>query len=170
MMNAKSAERDKGKFRRISKARIFDGHPLKLRLNAVAVMVLIYVVITSVITLLFSYLHGSKYFLVLWTLLPGGLLGLVLLVLERFLSQLKNYMFPQMGKLLTAFLLFFIHTIGYLAFSSIVLNYPIGYFMEKTSELAGIAGEFSMFSVNFFIVLALLSWLRNVRSGPNNCF
>jgi hypothetical protein len=27
-----------------------------------------------------------------------------------------------------------------------------------------------LFSVNFFIVLGLLSWLRNVRSLPNRCF
>ena len=102
--------------------------------------------------------------------MPGALLGFVLLVLERLLGQLKNRMFLQMGKLLTAFLLFFTHIIGYLALSSIVVSYPIGYFMEKTMGMAGMAGEYSLFSVNFFIVLALLSWLRNVRSLPNRCF
>ncbi|MFC1827652.1 hypothetical protein ACFLZQ_06980 [Thermodesulfobacteriota bacterium] len=169
-MNTKITERNKRRFRRVSKARIFDGHPLKFRFNAVFVMVLTFVVITSVISLFFSLLHGMDFFLVLWTLFPGALLGFVLLVLERSLGQLKNYMLPQMGKFLTAFLLFFIHTIGYLALSSIVVNYPIGYFMEKTIGLTGMAGEYSLFSVNFFIVLALLSWLRNVRSSPNPCF
>jgi len=154
----------------VSKARIFDGQPLRPGAYAVTVMVLAYLFITATISLLFSYFHEVDSFLVLWTLLPGALLGYVLLVAERALGRLKENMFFHVGKLLTAFLLFFIHTIGYLAFSSIVLNYPIGYFMEKTSELSGIAGEFSMFSVNFFIVLALLSWLRNVRSRPNNCF
>jgi hypothetical protein len=169
-MNLKSAERDKGRFRRISKARIFDGHPLKLSIHAVFVMVLSYVVITVLISLLFSYLHETEYFLAFWTFLPGALLGFVLLILERLLGQLKNRMFFQMGKLLTAFLLFFIHTIGYLALSSIVVSYPIGYFMEQTRGMTGMAGEYSLFLVNFFIVLALLSWLRNARSGPNPCF
>jgi len=158
------------RFRRVSKARIFDGHPLKLSVHAVSAMVLTYVFITSVITLLFSFFHGTKFFLVFWSLVPGALLGFLLLVLERLLGQLKNYMFPQMGKLLTAFLLFFIHLIGYLALSSIVMNYPIGYLMEKTWGVTGMAGEYSLFSVNFFIVLALLSWLRNAKSGPNSCF
>ena len=169
-MNSKIAERDRGRFRRVSKARIFDGHPLKLSVHAVLVMVFTYVVITSAISLLFSYLHETEYLLIFWTLLPGALLGFVLLILERLLGQLKTHIFPQMGKLLTAFLLYFVHTIGYLALSSIVVNYPIGYLMEKTSSMTGMAGEYSLFSVNFFIVLALLSWLRNARSGPNSCF
>ena len=115
-------------------------------------------------------MHETEYFLVFWTLLPGALLGFVLLVLERLLGHLKKNMLPQMEKLLTAFLLFFIHTIGYLALSSIVVSYPIGYLMEKTEGMTGMAGEYSLFLVNFFIVLSLLSWLRNVRSGPNPCF
>jgi len=169
-MNSKIAEKDRRRFRRVSKARIFDGHPLKLSIHVILMMVLTYVIITSVITLLFSYFHETQYSLIWWTLLPGALLGFVLLVLERLLGQLKNRMFLQMGKLLTAFLLFFTHIIGYLALSSIVVSYPIGYFMEKTMGMAGMAGEYSLFSVNFFIVLALLSWLRNVRSLPNRCF
>ena len=170
MMNIKNTGRDKERFRRVSKARIFDGHPLKPGIQAVFIMTALYIVITSVISLLFSYLHQTEYFLILWTLLPGAFLGFILLVLERSLVQLKNYMFPQMGKLLTAFLLFFIHTIGYLALSSIVVSYPIGYLMAKTAGMTGMAGKYSLFSVNFFIVLALFSWLRNVRSGPNRCF
>jgi hypothetical protein len=169
-MNIRIAERDRGRFRRVSKARIFDGHPLKLSVHAVLVMVFTYVVITSVISLLFSYLHETEYLLIFWTLLPGAMLGFVLLILERLLGQLKTHIFSQMGKLLTAFLLYFVHTIGYLALSSIVVNYPIGYLMEKTREMTGMTSEYSLFSVNFFIVLALLSWLRNARSSPNRCF
>lgn len=161
---------DSRRFRRVSKARIFDGHPFKLNVQAVFLMAGIYLVITSFITLLFSLLHHAEYLLIFWTLLPGAFLGFVLLVLERSLVQLKNYMLPRMGKLLTAFLLFFIHTIGYLALSSIVVNYPVGHLMAKTKGIAEMAGAYSLFSVNFFIVLALLSWLRNVRSSPNRCF
>ena len=169
-MNSKIAEKDSRRFRRVSKSRIFDGHPLKLSIHVLLMMVLTYVIITSVITLLFSFFHQTEYTLIWWTLLPGALLGFVLLVLERLLGQLKNSMFFQMGKLLTAFLLFFTHIIGYLALSSIVLSYPIGYFMEETMGMTGMAGEYSLFSVNFFIVLGLLSWLRNARSLPNRCF
>ena len=169
-MNSKIAEKDRGRFRRVSKARIFDGHPLKLSIHVLLVMVFTYAIITSVITLFFLYFHEAEYSLIWWTLLPGASLGVVLLVLERLLGQLKNRMFLQLGKLLTAFLLFFTHIIGYLALSSIMVSYPIGYFMEKTMGMTGMAGEYSQFSVNFFIVLALLSWLRNVRSLPNRCF
>lgn len=169
-MFTRKDERERVKFRRISKARIFDGHPMKLSLYAVSVLVTAYIIITSIITLLFSYLYETGYILVLWTLIPGALLGLVLLVLERLLWQLKSFMFPQFGKLLTAFLLFFAHMIGYLALSSLVVNYPVGYIMENSSRLIGMASEFSLFSVNFFIILALFSWLRNVRSLPHRCF
>jgi hypothetical protein len=169
-MNSEFTENGRERVRRVSKARIFDGHPLKLNIYAVFVMVLTYVGITSTITLLFSYSYATENFLVFWALLPGALLGFVLLVFERSLRQLKNYLFHQMGKFFTAFLLFFSHTIGYLTFSSIVVNYPIGYFMATTGEMSGLAGVYSLFSVNFFIALGLVSWLRNVRSGPNSCF
>ncbi|MBW2467590.1 MAG: hypothetical protein JRF02_09850 [Deltaproteobacteria bacterium] len=169
-MGNKTGERDSGRFQRISKARIFDGHPLKLSIQAVLVLVSSYTAITSIISILFSYFYRAEYSLVYWTLLPGAFLGLVLLVLERFLGKLKSYLFPQFGKLLTAFLLFFIHLIGYLALSSIVVNYPVGFIIEKTSGLAGVASEYSLFSGNFFIVIGLLSWLRNVRAAPYRCF
>ena len=169
-MSTKNTERCSGRLHRVSKARIFDGHPLKLNVQGVFLMVVTYLAITTVITLLFSYLYHVEYFLIFWSLLPGAFLGFVLLVLERSLVQLKKYLFPQMGKLLTAFLLFFIHIIGYLAFSSVVVNYPIGYLMAKTKGMTEMAGDYSLFSVNFFIVLGLFSWLRNVRSGPDSCF
>jgi hypothetical protein len=169
-MNKKNSGKDSARFQRVSKARIFDGHPLQLSIQAVAIMAAFYIIITFIISLLFSFLHQTEYFLIFWSILPGAFLGFVLLVLERSLVQLKNYLLPQMGKLLTAFLLFFIHTIGYLALSSIIVSSPIGYLMAKTEGMTGMAGKYSLFSVNFFIVLALFSWWRNVRSGPKPCF
>jgi hypothetical protein len=90
--------------------------------------------------------------------------------MERGLARLKEYMFHPMGKLLTAFLLFFAHIIGYLALSSLLVSYPLGFVMEKVWELPGMAGRYSLFSVNIFIVLAILSWLRNMRALPCRCF
>ena len=58
----------------------------------------------------------------------------------------------------------------YLSENDPLLNYPIGKLMERTAGFTGVAGGYSLFSVNFFIVLGLLSWLRNVRSGPFRCF
>lgn len=169
-MNTGIVARNRGKFRRVSKARIFDGHPLKVSVYAVFMMVVTYILITAMLSLLFSYLHETEYSLVFWALLPGALLGFTLLVMERSLAQLKNYMFPLMGRLLTAFLLFFVHTIGYLALSSIMVSYPLGYVMEKTLGMPEMGSEYSLFSVNFFIVLALLSWLRNMRTPPCRIF
>jgi len=168
-MHAEAGGKKKSEFRRVSKARIIDGHPLKVGVHAVTVMVMLYAGITAAISLLFSYFQDVGLSLVLWTLLPGGLLGYFILVMERWLRQLKEYMLPGMGKLLTAFLLFFAHTIGYLALSSLVFSYPLGRVLETFWSTPGIAAEYSLFSVNFFIVLAILSWLRNVRTAPCRC-
>ena len=162
--------RNRERFRRVSKARIFDGSPLKVNVHAVSVMVVAYVVIAVTVSLLFSFMYETDYFLIFWALLPGALLGFILLVTERSLTQLKSYMLPRMGKLLTAFLLFFVHIICYLALSSIIVSYPVGYVMEKSWAMPGIGSEYSLFSGNFFIILALLSWLRNMGTSPSRCF
>ena len=169
MMHTEVKEKKRGRFRRVSKARIFDGHAIKVSAYAATVMVMAYLLITSMISLLFSYYHGVEFPLVIWTLLPGALLGYFVLLMERTLGRLKEYMFLQMGKLLTAFLLFFAHTIGYLTLSSIIVSYPLGYVMEKFWGMSGIAGQYSLFSINFFIILAILSWLRNMRTPPYRC-
>jgi len=169
-MNSELTSRDRGRVRRVSRARIFDGSPLKVNVYAVTVMVTGCVTVTVMLSLLFSYLHKAGYSLVFWALLPGAFLGFALLVTERLLTQLKSHMFPRMGRLLTAFLLFFAHIIFYIALSSIILSYPLGYLMEKTWSMPGMGSEFSLFSGNFFIVLALLSWLRNVRASSYRCF
>ena len=169
-MLTESEKRKRGRFRRVSRARVLDGHVLKASVFAVAVMVLAYIIITSAISMLFAYFHKVNFSLILWALLPGALLGYVLLVMERSLGQLKEYMFFGMGKVLTAFLLFFIHNIGYLAVSSILVSYPLGLLMEELWGMQGMAGEYSLFSVNFFIVLAFFSWLQNVRTPPCRCF
>jgi hypothetical protein len=133
-------------------------------------MALSSVLITSLISLLFSYFHHMDLSLVLWTLLPGALLGYFLLVAERSLSHLKEFIFARMGKLITGFLLFFTHIIVYLALSSIVVSYPLEIALAESWNLSGTGGDYSLFSANFFIVLAILSWLRNVRTPPCNSF
>ena len=169
-MEENNRKNNQVRFRRVSRARILDGHPFKPSWYAVLIMVMLSTLLTSSITLLFSYFYKTSILLAVWTLLPGAILGLSLLVLERSLGLLKNYMLPRMDKFMTAFLLFFTHALGYIAISSIVLNYPIGRLMERSGQFSGMAGNYSLFSVNFFIVLGLLSWWRNVRSGPSRCF
>ena len=169
-MGSKLAARNRQRFRRVSKARIYDGHPLKVNLHAVSIMAVTYVAITITISLLFSLSHATEFSLIFWALLPGALLGVVLLVTERSLTQVKIYMLPRIGKLLTAFLLCFMHIISYLALSSLMVSYPVGYLMEKTWAMPGIGNEYSLFSGNFFLVLALVSWLRNVWTTPCRCF
>ncbi|KPJ98050.1 MAG: hypothetical protein AMJ60_09640 [Desulfobacterales bacterium SG8_35] len=168
-MYSAAGKKKRAGFRRVSRARIFDGPALKAGLYAVTVMVSVYMFITAAISLLFSYFHEVDFSLVLWALLPGALLGYFLLVMERSFARLKEYMFPGMGRLLTAFLLFFVHTIGYLALSSVIVSYSIGYVMETFWNMPGMAAEYSLFSANFFLVLAILSWLRNVRTLPCRC-
>lgn len=168
-MGPAAAEKRKEPLRRVSRTRILDGHPFQTGLTAVAVMVGAYVLITVAISLLFSYFHKVSFVLVLWTLAPGALLGYALLIVERLLRGLKAYTFSQMGKLLTAFLLFFAHTIAYLVLSSTLVNYFLGYLMGKFWGMPDMAGRYSLFSANFFILLAVLSWLRNMRTLPCRC-
>jgi hypothetical protein len=162
--------RNKGRFHRVSRARIFDGNPLKINVYALSIMTVTFVIITGLVALLFSLVHKTDYSLIFWVLLPGGLLGFVMLVTERSLTKLKIYLLPRMGKLLTAFLMFFTHIICYLALSSIIVSYPLGYIMERILGLNGMGSQYSLFSGNFFILLALLSWLRNVRNSSYRCF
>jgi hypothetical protein len=156
-------------FRRVFRSRLFDGAPLKISADAAALMGFSFLAITSCLSLFFSYIHEIGYTLVLWTMLPGALLGIALLVLERSLSCLKGWMFSQMGGFLTAFLMFFLHMIGYLAISSLLITYPLGFIIGTILEIPGLASEYSLFSVNLFIVLAILSWFRNVRATPCKC-
>ena len=166
------ADKGKGKekkFHRISRARLFDADPFKIGVGDGARMAFLYMGITACLSLFFSYIHASGGQLVLWSLLPGAVLGLTLLVLERLLSRLKTFLHPGMGSLLTAFLLFFLHIIGYLALSSLVVTYPLGFIMQDVRGMNGLASKYSLFAVNFFIVLAMVSWFRNVRSTPCKC-
>ena len=59
-MHIEVRENKRGRFRRVSKARIFDGHVLKIGVYAAAVMVTAYLIITSCISLLFSYFQYIK--------------------------------------------------------------------------------------------------------------
>jgi len=168
-MYLEASGKKKGRFRRVSRARVFDGDLLRVNIYAVTVMVLASLCITALISLFFSYFHGVSINVVLWALLPGALLGCILLFMERALGRLKEYLLPQMGNLLTAFLLFFAHTISYFALSSMIVSYPLGYIIEESWDMPGMARQYSLFSVNFFIILAILSWLRNVRTPPCKC-
>lgn len=170
MQPESTVRRRRGKFRRVSKARILAGHPFKAGSYAVTVAAAFFIIITGGISLLFLHFHETGASLVLWALPSGALLGFVILAMERSLGQLKEYMYPRVGRVLTAFLLFFFHLIGYLAFSSLLFSYPLGLVMERVWARPGLAVEFSLFSANFFIGLALASWLRNVRSEPCRCF
>jgi hypothetical protein len=169
-MSSETAGMTSGRFRRVSRARILDGHPLRVSFSAIVFMVSGYAVLTALLSLLFALIHETRILLAVWALLPGGLLGFVLLVLERSLGLMKNSMLPRVGSLLTAFSLFFLHIMGYLALSSLVVSYPLGYIMERSWRMEGMASDYSLFSVNFFIVFALLSWLRNMRTPPCRCF
>ena len=156
-------------FRRVSRARLFDGDPLKIGAGVGALMAFLYMCITACLSLVFSYIHELGGQLVLWSLLPGAVLGITLLVLERSLSSLKIFMSPGMGSLLTAFLLFFLHIIGYIALSSLLITYPLGFVIQDFREINGLASNYSLFTVNFFMVLAIVSWFRNARSTPCKC-
>lgn len=159
----------KKSFRRISRARLFDGDPLKFSAAGGALMAILCMGLTVCLSLFFSFTHQLGGQLALWSLLPGAVLGVALLVLERSLSRLKSFMYPGMGGLLTAFLLFFLHTIGYLALSSLLVTYPLGFVMQDLWEIKGLANKYSLFAVNSFLVLAMLSWFRNIRSEPCKC-
>ena len=96
-MIAGNGAKSRGRFRRVSKARILDGHPFRPGMHAILVMVVTYILITSAISFFFSYFHQINRILVLWTIVPGALLGFTLLVLERAFGLLKNSMQSRCG-------------------------------------------------------------------------
>lgn len=120
----------------------------------------------AVLTAFFSYFHGLGPLLVMLSLFPGLLLGMALLGVERLLVLVKGMLFVRLERLLTCFLLFFIHLLGYMLLSSLLVSYPLGWLLGRIwgQETTSLAVEYGLFSANVFMLAAIASWLHNVRS------
>lgn len=114
----------------------------------------------------FSFSHGLGSLLVVLSLPPGFLLGMVLLGLERLLVPVKGWLLIRLGKLPACFLLFFIHLLGYMLLSSLLLSYPLGLLLALFggAEADTLAVGYGLYCANVFMLAAFVSWLHNVRS------
>ena len=107
----------------------------------------------------------------------GGLFGLATHLFDRLLTPLTRYLRRVTSGAIAAFLLFFIHIIAYLLLFSGLVSQPLGLLLGE-----GVVGEpsptqkFQFYSINFVLVLALLTWLEakhrlieRLRAGYRRC-
>lgn len=94
----------------------------------------------------------------------GALLGAALLLLENALGYLKSRLLTVMGRQLTEFCLFFAYLLGYLFCATLLVSFPLGLFMERYWQMAATARDYELFIDNLILILAVIGWLRNLRS------
>ena len=119
-------------------------------------------------TAFFVFFHQLSWWLVLWAALPGAFLAGALVVLEAGLTLLKDRLEQEWGMLLAGFVLFFLHVIGYLVLSSLLLSSPMGWFFQHFHPKETPGHAYGLFSANIFLFLGVASWLRKLarrRSG-----
>lgn len=127
------------------------------------VVIPVFMGIVAVQTFVFALLHHTGQSLALFSLLPGLFLGVAILILEYLLALLKGWMSERLDRIVAGFLLFFTHVIGYISLFSLLVSYPVGIFMEIAWGVTALGEEYGLFSVNFALVLSILSWIRNLR-------
>ena len=119
-------------------------------------------------TFYFAHSHDVGFRLVFCSILPGLCLGVALAIFERSILMVKSRALTCFGSLPAGFLFFFICLISFVLLSSLLFSMPMGRMMEGFLGETHLSREFALFSVNCYIVLALVSWLGWLRSdaGP----
>ncbi|MCF6291163.1 MAG: hypothetical protein L3J03_09260 [Desulfobacterales bacterium] len=116
-------------------------------------------------TAFFVFYQHLSWWLVAGAVLPGAVLAGALVALEAGLTRLKGRLERQWGMLLAGFVLFFLHLIGYLVLSSLLLASPMGWFFQHLDPRGTAAHAYGLFSANIFLFLGLASWLRKLSRG-----
>ncbi|MFH7319258.1 hypothetical protein ACHHRT_01465 [Desulfurivibrio sp. D14AmB] len=97
--------------------------------------------------------------LALLAALPLGLgFGLAAHFFSRWRSILARHLERVTPGYTTTFLLFFVHMIGYLLLFSGLVAFPLGVVIDGPEAASALVLEFRLYSVNFVLVMALLSW------------
>lgn len=139
-----------------------DG-PGSLSLNLAGVA-LVYALLTFLLALyfvLYRRLPPGPALLISLAALPlGGFFGLALLVYNRRLAPFARYLHRTIPGSAAAFLLLFSHIIGYVLLFSGLVSYPLGLIAGQGVAEPTMALEFRLYSINFVLTLALLSWLE----------
>ncbi|MFU8818969.1 MAG: hypothetical protein ACNA74_04500 [Desulfurivibrio sp.] len=137
--------------------------PGNLSLN-LAVVALVYALLTFLLALYFVLsrpLPPGPALLVSLAALPlGGFFGLALLVYNRRLAPFAHYLRRVVPGSAAAFLLLFSHIIGYVLLFSGLVSYPLGVIAGQGAAAPAMALDFRLYSINFVLTLALLSWLE----------
>lgn len=125
---------------------------------------LFYCFLVAAQTLFFVYYKNIGYQLVVYSLLPGLLLGITLRIFDWLVSLLQSFTTYFMGRLLSGFVLFFVYLIGYIYLFSFVVANPLGEIIQETIGSVELSRDYGLYSINSIIVLAILSWLKWLQS------
>jgi hypothetical protein len=93
----------------------------------------------------------------------GGLFGLAVTLGDRVLLPATAYLRRAGPAFVAPFLLFFAYIIGYTLIFSGLVAHPLGLVIARTAADPALAQEYRLFSMNFALLLALLSWLAAQR-------
>ena len=111
----------------------------------------------------FIHYQGMSWWLVLAAFPFGALLGFGLFSFHWKIKGLRRLLYSRMGKVLSGFLLFFIYLLGYILIFSVAVSLPVGWFFEYFSGRIGVSVDFELYSINFIMLVSLLSWLDWLR-------
>jgi len=125
----------------------------------------LYLLLVSIHSGCFVYRHGGGVFFLLGSLPLGALLGLLLDFFGRAVSLARARLLRQMRPLQTGFLLFFVYLIGYTLIFSLVVSLPLEWWLRVGFGSPGLAQLYVLFSANFIIALAVLSWIFAAVGG-----
>lgn len=89
----------------------------------------------------------------------GGLFGLAVILWDRLLLPATAYLRRAGPAFVAPFLLFFAYIIGYSLIFSGLVAHPLGLILAWTTAAPALALEYRLYSMNFALLLALLSWL-----------
>lgn len=141
---------------------LWAGKFFKERKKSFLFLIFLLLGIVVVQTFVFSRVHQVNLLLVLFALPSGLLFGVAIIGLEYLLASVRVWIFCRVDRILASFLLFFSHVIGYIVLSSLLISYPLGRVMVGMWGVAGPAGEYGLFTANIILILAIISWVRNL--------
>lgn len=108
----------------------------------------------------FVYRFGGGLWAVFVSLPAGFVLGMALHFFWQGVSRLRQRLLRMMRPLLAGFLLFFLFLVGYILTFSVVVSLPVEWCIGVQTGSVQLARRYVLYSMNFIMVMAVLSWLR----------
>lgn len=125
---------------------------------------ILYGTLTSVYTMWWCQRQGGYYALILLALPTGISLGALLWVTNKTVQQLHERWLTGLPALIRGFLLFFFWLIGYISILSLMVSYPLGWFIKQYWGEPDLAGEYGLACANLAVFLAIAAWLTSMKA------